>query len=154
MEAGRREGERDKGKRGKEKFDVELTTLSLLIYRRYPSTLRALVRARSLARRPLLHSRAYILTNTFARVHTLSHSRARTESRSHPPAARVSRPPSPRLADPRSAGVFPPSPCFRGPFQPPRSTPCPAGHVPIRRRFAIVRSIASSFDLAAQPSPL
>lgn len=62
-----------KREREREKFDVELTTLSLLIYRRYPSTLRALVRARSLARRPPLHSRAYTLTNTIARVYVFAH---------------------------------------------------------------------------------
>lgn len=88
---------------------------------------------------------------SLARIYvTLSHTQARArvqKSRSHPPTARRV---APHLADPRSAGVFPPSPCFRGPFQPPRSTPCPAGHVPIHRRHTIVRSIASRSDLAAR----
>lgn len=98
----------------------------------------------ALARRPPLYSHTY--------AH--SHKRARVQ-KAVVTLQRPAAPPVPlRLVDPRSAGVFPPSPCFRGPFQPPRSTPCPAGHVPIHRWRAIVRSIASRFNLTARPMRL
>lgn len=91
------EGEKERKKeekreRGREKFDVELSprpngspSLPLLIYRRYPSTLRALVRARSRPQTVPILSYVYVLT----------HTEARTESRSHPPAARGPARPTP-----------------------------------------------------------
>lgn len=87
-------------------------------------------------------------------LYTLARTRTHTYKRVQKAVVTLQRPAAPpvppRLVNPRSAGVFPPSPCFRGPFQPPRSTPCPAGHVPIHRRHAIVRSIASRSVLATQ----
>lgn len=94
----REEGRERERKREREVRRRTHHPLPSLIYRRYPSTLRALVRARSLARRPPLYTLARVQphTNTLARVHVpAAHSRAHTESRSHPPAARVSRPPHP-----------------------------------------------------------
>lgn len=85
--------EREKKERGRKRERSSMSNSALdrtahhpfpvLIYRRYPSTLRALVRA--LAHRPSLYSRAY----------TYSPTQACTESRSHPPAARGPARPTP-----------------------------------------------------------
>lgn len=142
-----REKERDrKVRRRTQPSNERLTTLS-------PSssiedTLRLSVPSYvlALARRPVLtHS-----TTSY----TYSHADSRAQ-KAVVTLQRPARPPRPALplVNPRTAGVFPPSPCFRGPFQPPRSTPCPAGHVPIQRRHAIVRSNASRSALAARSTP-
>ena len=85
----------------------------VFIYRRYPSTL--------IPRTPDTHSKTHPRDHTTS-THTI--------------------PPSLSLSISFSlVVVFPPSPCFRGPFQPPRSMPCPAGHVPIRNGFYVVVAI-------------